>query len=241
MRSATARLNAFHVCQMSVFWIDNSAGLEIDTMENVADFLAYQKTIAKELASIKDRVRNLVRHWPTDGTFKEEALRQILRRHLPSSLQVGTGFVVRNDGTSSSQIDILIIDRTSPTLFKDGDLLIVTPEAVRGAIEVKSRLSGSSQISKVLDKICALKKLLKTDFAPKRFIGLFVYDAGRRQERNLLNCLGAAWEKASGRRRQHCIRTEHILFMAFQVPRLGANSRRICPLVRTQTSAVFLY
>jgi hypothetical protein len=58
------------------------------------DFLAFHRSLCDELKAIKDRVRNLIQHWPTDGAFKESALRSVLRRHLPESVYIGTGFVV---------------------------------------------------------------------------------------------------------------------------------------------------
>lgn len=64
------------------------------------DLEAYHRSIANELQSLKDRVRNLVRHWPTDGEYKEVALRNVLRRHLPETLHVGRGFIVTPDDSS---------------------------------------------------------------------------------------------------------------------------------------------
>ena len=91
-------------------------------------FISYLQSMTNELDSIRDRVRQLVKHWPTDGHFKESVLRQFLRRHLPESVTVGTGFVV-NFEEASGEIDVLVIDRNMPTLFKEGELLIVTPES----------------------------------------------------------------------------------------------------------------
>lgn len=103
------------------------------------DFMKYHKSIAAELKAVKDRIRNLVRHWPTDGGWKEIVLRSVLRKHLPESCIVGQGFIVGKDRVSS-QIDVLVASKDKPTLFKDGDLLIVTPSAVRAIIEVKTDL-----------------------------------------------------------------------------------------------------
>jgi hypothetical protein len=104
------------------------------------DFASYHRSVGDELFATKDRIRNLVRHWPTDGEHTEAALRSVLRRILPPSLVIGRGFVVGPDA-ASTQADILIVDGAKPTLFRDGDLLIVTPDAVRAVIEVKTRFS----------------------------------------------------------------------------------------------------
>ena len=60
------------------------------------NYLEYQKSISKELLSIKGRLRNFIddHHWPEDGRYKEIILTDILRKHLPKSVSVGTGFVV---------------------------------------------------------------------------------------------------------------------------------------------------
>jgi len=120
--------------------------------DDMPDFLAYHKSLNAELVAIKDRVRNLVpRHWPTDGLFKESVLRHVLRRHLPESLFVGTGFIV-TEQTCSRQIDVLVLDKQRPRLFCDGDLAIATPDAVRAAIEVKTGLDGPAEINSVILK-----------------------------------------------------------------------------------------
>ena len=108
-------------------------------MNQGPDYTSYHKSLTDELYSIKDRIRNLVKHWPTDGESKEAVLRSLLRKLLPESVIVGRGFIVASD-RSSTQIDVLIVDARKPTLFRDGDLLIVTPDAVLGVIEVKTRL-----------------------------------------------------------------------------------------------------
>src|SRR4051794_18894496 len=93
------------------------------------NIITYQQSIRGGLDAIKDRIRSLIKHWPTDGTFKEAAIRSVLRRHLPESLLISRGFIV-DFNFSSTELDIIIIDKSKPTLFKDGDLAIVTPGSV---------------------------------------------------------------------------------------------------------------
>jgi hypothetical protein len=103
------------------------------------DTHAHFRSLAAEITAVKDRVQNLIgtAHWPTVGAWKETVLRSVLRRHLPPSLQIGSGFVISEDG-QSNQIDVLIYDDTGPVLFRDGDLVIVTPDVVRAVIEVNT-------------------------------------------------------------------------------------------------------
>src|SRR2546427_2303201 len=97
------------------------------------DVRSYFESLGLELGSLKHRVRQLIAdaHWQTDGEWKESVLRHVLRRHLPTSAVVGRGFVVTSK-SASSQLDVLIHDGSKPVVFKDGDLVFVTPDAVLG-------------------------------------------------------------------------------------------------------------
>ena len=68
----------------------------------------YRESISNELISIKDRVRDFVQHFPEDGRYKEIILKNILSRHLPKTVSIGTGFVMCDNHESTSQIDIII-------------------------------------------------------------------------------------------------------------------------------------
>ena len=87
----------------------------------------YHESLTLELDALKNRIRNLVAHWPTDGEWKEAALRTMLRRHLPGNALVGRGFIVGRS-YSSTQLDLLVLRPDKPTLFRDGELAIVTPD-----------------------------------------------------------------------------------------------------------------
>lgn len=101
------------------------------------------KSLSAELRALQNRVRNFIHraHWQTDGEWKESVLRSVLRRLLPRNVEVGRGFVVGPRDTSR-QIDVLIYSAESPVLFRDGDLVFVTHDALRGMIEVKSGVNN---------------------------------------------------------------------------------------------------
>lgn len=111
--------------------------------------LQYQISISRELDTIKDRVRNLIgdANWGEDGRYKEEKLKAVLRTRLPNNLSVGTGFVLNqkshDENVVSKQIDILVYDNTQPTIFSEGDFVIVTQNSVKALIEVKSKISSN--------------------------------------------------------------------------------------------------
>ena len=104
------------------------------------NYIEYQRSISRELISIKDRVRNFIdnHHWGEDGRYKEIILSHVLRQHLPKGVSVGTGFVV-NNGNITKQIDIIVYRDDIPLLFKQDVFIIAPTECVLGIIEVKSQ------------------------------------------------------------------------------------------------------
>lgn len=158
-------------------------------MTRQRDFIAYHKSIADELRATKDRIRNLIgdRHWQTDGEHKEAVLRKVLRNHIAESLHVGTGFVCGPD-TTSHQIDVLISSRDKPTLFRDGELLLITPDAVAGIIEVKTRVP--TDLNDVLMKLADDVAMIRED-NPRCRAGLFIYESypGNNRHERILRLL----------------------------------------------------
>ena len=157
------------------------------------DFLNYHRSLTDELRSVKNRIRNLIAnaHPPTDGEWKELALRHVLRRHVPNSVVVGRGFIVGEHQTSG-QIDILIADGNSPTLFKDGDLMMVTPDAVLAIVEVKTRVVGPRHIeSAVASLVDDAALCLNPERCTQVWTGLFAYESRQLYGGELLRTIGA--------------------------------------------------
>ncbi|MGE3108395.1 MAG: DUF6602 domain-containing protein [Phycisphaerales bacterium] len=152
------------------------------------DYKKFHASMAAELEAVKDRIRSLVRHWPTDGGYKEAALRAILRRHLPQSVFVGGGFIV-GENSASTQVDILVVDGGKPTLFKDGDLVIVTPDAVRAVIEVKTKLTNAL-LTESLSKLAKVARMCQRTGEPHRvWTGLYEYEGGVTDHARVLKAL----------------------------------------------------
>lgn len=162
--------------------------------DKAPNYNAFHISVSNELYSVKDRIRNLVSHWPTDGEHKEVALRSVLRRHLPASVIVGRGFIVTADD-SSTQIDILIIDSSKPTLFKEGDLLIVTPDAVLAIIEVKTELTTMDKTAEVIEKLSRIEAMCcKATGKDSVWTGLFTYsEENPLSHQSILSAVGAAY------------------------------------------------
>lgn len=150
------------------------------------DLSAYFESLSDELATLKDRIRLLIQdaHWPTDGEWKESVLRSILRRSTPQSVTVGRGFVVEHDWCSS-QIDVLLYDNTLPILYKDGDLVFVTPSACRAIVEVKTSVNAR-QFRDAAEKLALNAALIRgSAIGLPLFVGLFAYGAAGRSNRLL--------------------------------------------------------
>ena len=104
----------------------------------------FQKSIGKELLTIKDRVRNLIgdAHRGEEGRYKESVLKKMIREYLPHNLSIGSWFIVSKSHISK-QIDIIIYDNRYPVVLRDGDFVIITQDMVKAIIEVKSNVTKS--------------------------------------------------------------------------------------------------
>lgn len=146
--------------------------------QNIKEF---HKSITSEILSVKDRVRNLIgdAHWYSDGAYKESVLREVLRRYLPEKYNIGQGFIVYDDGTSSKQIDILITDKNYPHLFKDGDFYIVTRDAARAIIEVKTKIDKAILNSATEKLFIDIEKINQNKQLKNIWAGIFAYEKDR--------------------------------------------------------------
>lgn len=128
-----------------------------------ADLTGYAALFGEGLTSKVDLLERLIgnSHYPSLGQYKERLLADAIRDFLPRTVEVGTGFVMfphadRNPPAEgqfhdplnqsafaiSRQCDILIHDVAKyPVIFRDGDFVVVRPEAVRAVIEVKGSLN----------------------------------------------------------------------------------------------------
>lgn len=174
------------------------------------DYLEYHLSLTKELHAIRDRIKDLVGHRLTSGEHRESALRTMLRRHLPPSLVVGRGFVVTKT-KASEQIDILVVDGERPCLYRDGDLMIVTPDVVRAIIEVKTRSALRSQddgwpeitdyMVKLAEKGALCERVLRESHEhAKTWTAMFVYDGAREPSSRLLESMRVARQETG-----HCV------------------------------------
>ena len=181
----------------------------------------YFQTITQELASQKDRLEYFIRHWLTIGEFRETILRNVLRRHLPQSIGIGKGFILTSE-TTSTQTDIIFYDTTKPVLFKEGELLILTPDAVLGAIEVKKRVTRT-ELEEALTKLSDIVEMTRHNITPK-FFGLFAYENSVDAD-PLLSAIKAS-VRGSDRRIINCVSIGESLFARYWPYNPDGSSRQ---------------
>ena len=148
----------------------------------------YHGSVTSELDAIKNRIRNLVTHWVTDGEWKEAALRAVLRRHLPGGAPVGRGFIVGRE-SSSTQIDLFVLRPDKPTLFRDGELAIVTPDVPGAIAEVKTKLEGRAAWYEAATKLAAHGQVCAQVAHNKPWLGIFAYEGNTNQADNILDAI----------------------------------------------------
>lgn len=138
------------------------------------DYLKYQRSISDELIATKDRVRNFIgdRHWGEDGKYKEIILMNVLKKVLPKSVSLGTGFVICDNGAVSRQIDIIIYRNHIPLLFQQDEFVIVPRESVLGIIEVKTNLSRLAHVERSIRNAHENGKMIGRSM----FNGIFSYE-----------------------------------------------------------------
>lgn len=142
-------------------------------MRRIANYLSYHKSITTEFKAVQDRIRYFIgdAHWGEDGRFKELLLMNHLKKVLPSNVSVGTGFV-RNGREITSQIDLIVYDNSIPTLFSEGDFVIVLPESVYGIIEIKSTINAEQKFVNAINKANKNGTIIEK----KIFNGIFGYE-----------------------------------------------------------------
>ena len=121
----------------------------------------YLDLIKEEFFTKIERVKLFTNHAPSIGFGNEEILRNFLKTHIPERFAVGTGFVYLNNDSVSRQCDLLIYDHVNyAPFFKEGDFVIIHPEAVAAVVEVKATLNEDEFYSSIKN-IKSVKEVAK--------------------------------------------------------------------------------
>ncbi len=153
-------------------------------MEKQDTFRLFHSSFNDELFSKVKRLDQLLGrdHWLSVGNYKESLLRAVLRNVLPKKWEVSTGFIMSVDRDSnpvkSKQIDIIIWDSANKSpIFRDGEFVIVPPEACGAVIEVKGKLNHT-ELAKSLKNFDKIMDFIKLEYQIHRNIRkyIFAYD-----------------------------------------------------------------
>ena len=120
----------------------------------------YFNLVSKEFEIRLNQIRQFIKnHNPSIGSFNEEILRKFLRDFLPKWVSVGQGFIMNQSGEMSHQIDILIYNSVFyAPLYSVNDLVVIQPESVIIAIEVKTKINQNI-FHEIIPKTKAIKIL----------------------------------------------------------------------------------
>jgi len=121
----------------------------------------YYKNIQQKVLLSRDIINSLVKNQRIIGDYYEAIVRDIVRENISEAFSVGRGVIVSRDGATSRECDIIVFNAVEyGPLFKSGDILVVTPEAVRCVIEVKGTL-GRRTISYAATNLSSVDNLRK--------------------------------------------------------------------------------
>lgn len=148
------------------------------------DIINFYKSINQEFDLIKNRVRSIIgnKHWGEDGKYKEAILKNMINKFLPNNYSIGSGFIINSIRETTSQIDIFIYDNNTPTIFKEGDFVIIPASGVKAIIEVKTKIYGingksDNQLKNILIKFEKNTSIIKKDIDLSNvFLGIFSYE-----------------------------------------------------------------
>lgn len=164
----------------------------------------YYESINNEFMALKDRVTYLIgyTHHSTTGGYQEALLKDFISRYLPENIGISRGFVVFNQRQenyrersnelefNSNEVDILLYDKTRPTLYKSDDLVIVDVHSVKGIIEVKGNLS-TAILSDTIDKLKNNIDKINMYKDEKIYSGIFAYKTSNFSSEIILNQLAS--------------------------------------------------
>lgn len=138
----------------------------------------YQKRIENDiklLVSTSDEVE-FIKHKGLRGAFRESSLGQVIRRYLPFGWDLGSGEVVDSLGNSSSEVDLLIYNKSAipPVLFSESGGCYPI-ESCYYVFEIKTT-STASEIQTTLGKFRNLRKLQSLNSKIKPVTVYFAYN-----------------------------------------------------------------
>ena len=107
----------------------------------------YYRKIQDKLLIQKDMIDALLKNQNTGvrSDYYEAIIRDLIRENVPKAFSVSRGIILNKEGQNSEECDLILYESSSfDTWFQSGEIVVVSPEAVRAVIEVKRTLSHRS-------------------------------------------------------------------------------------------------
>jgi hypothetical protein len=129
----------------------------------------FQKLAHSFLIEFDDLSKEIV-HRLSSGEAREHALIALLRKYLPARAGVDRGFVIDATGRESSQLDVVIYDRTVGTVFEINGVKFFPCETVVAVGEVKSDIESTAKLADALAKLASAKALDRSNGGKNKIV-----------------------------------------------------------------------
>jgi hypothetical protein len=110
-------------------------------------------------------------HPGESGRARENVLAAFLRRLIPDTYSVSTGFVIDATGAISRQVDLVIHRNDYHPVFEIGEVKHFMVESVAVAIENKTRIAAKKTLAEALENIKSVKALDRTNRGKNYIVG----------------------------------------------------------------------
>ena len=110
----------------------------------------YYRMVQEKILVQRDIICSLLKDPQIIGDYYEAIIRDAVRESISGSFAVGRGVILSEAGYSSRECDIIVYSAAEyGPLFVSGDIVVVSPEAVRCVIQVKGTISGDSLVDAI--------------------------------------------------------------------------------------------
>lgn len=119
----------------------------------------YWRGVLRRLQAEVEDFNKLINHRGEMGRENELSIARMLENLVPARYGVGSGLLFDSDGNDSLQTDIVLFDAVDePAILAQTNQVLFPVENVRGAIEVKTNISGA-ELSDIGKKVKSVKAL----------------------------------------------------------------------------------
>ena len=102
----------------------------------------YYRKIQDKVLVQRDIIKSLVKDQRVIGDYYEAIIRDVIRENVAEAFAVRRGVVLSKEGKTSSECDIIVYSAAEyGPLFKSGEIVVISPDAVRCVVEVKGTLN----------------------------------------------------------------------------------------------------